>query len=69
MIEHVAKIAAVDPASTGRAFDQVLGLIPRWIANAPSNVFPAGDTDHGLRPSIFTALDRLDVVRPTSVPL
>jgi hypothetical protein len=46
VLEDLAEITAIDPASAAWAADEMLGLIPWRIANAPSNAFTAGDTDH-----------------------
>ena len=43
MIEHAAKIPAIDPAATGFAFDEMLRLV-RWRAADPlANILAARD--------------------------
>ena len=46
MLEHLAKIAAIDPAIAGRAPDEVLGIVLRRVANAP---YGTGRVDPGGR--------------------
>jgi hypothetical protein len=42
VLEDLSKIAAVDPPVAGWTSDEMLGLIFGWIAQTPSDVFPAG---------------------------
>jgi len=42
VLEHLAKITAIHPAVTGRAPDEVLGLILRGIAGSPPMYLPRG---------------------------
>jgi hypothetical protein len=46
MLEHLSKIAAVDPAAAGRATDEMLGLARRGIAATPTQVFATRKVDH-----------------------
>jgi hypothetical protein len=43
VLEHLAKITAIDPAIAGRAQDQVFGLVLRRIAEEFTDVFAARD--------------------------
>jgi hypothetical protein len=43
MLQHLAKITAIDPAIAGRAADEVVGLIIRLIAETfPPDICRAG---------------------------
>ena len=46
VLEHLAEITAVDPAAAGRAPDEMLGLVLRWIANAFAEEFSARNIGH-----------------------
>ena len=46
MLEHLTEITAVDPATTGRASDEMLRFVLRWIANALAEVFSARNIGH-----------------------
>ena len=46
VLEHLAKIAAVVPAAAGRASDEMLRFVLRWIANALAEVFSARNIGH-----------------------
>jgi hypothetical protein len=41
VLEHLAEIAAVDPAIAGRGTDEVLSLIRGRLSDALANIFPA----------------------------
>ena len=46
VLEHLAEIAAINPAVAGRAFDEVLGVVIRRLAEAPTNISTARKADH-----------------------
>jgi hypothetical protein len=41
MLEHLRKIAAIDPAGAGWAFDEMLGLARDWLPHRLADIFPA----------------------------
>jgi hypothetical protein len=41
VLEHLSKIAAVDPAAAGRASDEMICLVHRLSADAPPKVLVA----------------------------
>jgi hypothetical protein len=43
MLKHLAKIAAIDPATAGRAPNEVRGFLLRRIGEALPDVVAAGD--------------------------
>src|SRR3977135_306097 len=43
VLEHLPEVPTVTPAAAGRAFNEVLGLILGWVADAPANGFAAWD--------------------------
>ena len=43
VLEHLAKITAIDPATAGRASDEVLGLVFRQSTHEVADVFAARD--------------------------
>ena len=44
MLEHLAEIAAIDPAAAGRAADEMLGLVLRLLlADAAAEISASGD--------------------------
>jgi hypothetical protein len=47
MLEHLAEIAAIDPAIAGGAPNEMLGLIFRRIADALAQIFSTRD-HHGI---------------------
>ena len=46
MLEHLTEITAVNPATTGRASDEMLRFVPGWIANTLAEVFSARNIGH-----------------------
>ena len=46
MLEHLTEITAVNPATTGRASDEMLRFVLRWIANTFAEVFSARNIGH-----------------------
>jgi hypothetical protein len=46
VLEHLAKIAAIDPAAAARAPDEVLGLALGRIAETPLQISAARDAEH-----------------------
>jgi DNA-directed RNA polymerase subunit F len=46
VLEHLAKIAAVDPAAAGRASDEMLGLTNRRLAELLPQISAARKADH-----------------------
>jgi hypothetical protein len=46
VLEHLTEITAVDPATTGRTSDEMLGFVLRRIANAFAKVFSARNIGH-----------------------
>jgi hypothetical protein len=42
VLEHLAEIRAIDPATAGRASDEMLGLARRTIADSMPNICRAG---------------------------
>jgi hypothetical protein len=46
VLEHLAEIAAIDPAIAGRAPDEVLGLALRGIAQKPPQKFATRNVCH-----------------------
>jgi hypothetical protein len=49
VLGHLTEIAAVDPTTARRTFDEVLGFTLRPIANALAGIFPARSVNHGER--------------------
>ncbi len=47
VLEHLAEIAAIDPAIAGRAADEMVGLVCRRVAETLSDVFAAREIDQG----------------------
>jgi hypothetical protein len=41
VLEHLSKIAAIDPSVAGKSPDEVLGLVRDWLADALAIVSPA----------------------------
>jgi hypothetical protein len=46
VLEHLAKIAAIDPASASRAADEMLGFVLGWIAEPLPKISAARNADH-----------------------
>ena len=59
VLKDLAEIAAIDPAATRLAFDEMLRLILGWITNAPAKIFTARDVDHSSGLSCKIALGLL----------
>ena len=59
LLEHLAEIAAIDPAAARLASDEMLRLILGWITNAPAKIFTARDVDHSSGLSCKIALGLL----------
>ena len=51
VLEHLAEIAAIDPAGAGWASDEMLGLVLWRIAEAFPQIFAALNADHGPAPN------------------
>jgi hypothetical protein len=49
VLEHLSKIATVDPAAAGRTADEMLGLTLGWIAETLPQIFAARDLEHSNR--------------------
>jgi hypothetical protein len=47
VLEHLSKIAAINPPAAGRAPNEMLGLALRLIAETLPKIFAARDFDHG----------------------
>jgi hypothetical protein len=46
VLEHLSKIAAIDPPAAGWASSEVLGIVPGRFSDAPTAIFAAGKIDH-----------------------
>ena len=47
VLDHLAEIAAIDPAIAGRAAEEMVGLVCRRVAETLSDVFAAREIDQG----------------------
>jgi hypothetical protein len=50
VLEHLSKIATINPPATGRTADKMLGLIRGRLSNALANVFPAREVHAFIAP-------------------
>jgi hypothetical protein len=49
VLEHLSKIAAINPAAAGRTADEMLGLALGRIAETLPQIFAPRDSDHSNR--------------------
>jgi hypothetical protein len=55
VLEHLAEIAAIDPAAAGRAFDEMVGFVLPLLADRPPDIGASGNCRHCSFPSPLQA--------------